>query len=78
MCDYAALYDALAAGALGGAMLKTFAVEPTPPDWPLLRLPNVTLTPISLGASSRTVARAAEQVAEEVRPSAGEPPLNPC
>jgi D-3-phosphoglycerate dehydrogenase len=79
LCDYAALYDALAAGALGGAMLETFAVEPTPPDWPLLRLPNVTLTPHIAGASSRTVARAAEQAAEEVRRYlAGEPPLNPC
>jgi D-3-phosphoglycerate dehydrogenase len=79
LCDYDALYDALAAGALGGAMLETFAIEPAPPDWPLLRLPNVTLTPHIAGASTRTVARAAEQAAEEVRRYlAGEPPLNPC
>jgi D-3-phosphoglycerate dehydrogenase len=79
LCDYAALYDALRSGALGGAMLETFAVEPVPADWPLLRLPNVTLTPHIAGASLRTVANAAEQAAEEVRRYlAGEPALNPC
>ena len=79
LVDYGALYDALACGQLGGAMLDTFAVEPTPPDWPLLQLPNVTLTPHIAGASVRTVTIAAEQVAEEVRRFlAGEPPLNPC
>ena len=79
MVDYDALYEALASGQLGGAMLDTFAVEPVPPDWPLLRLPNVTLTPRIAGASVRTVTVAAEQAAEEVRRFlAGEPPLNPC
>jgi D-3-phosphoglycerate dehydrogenase / 2-oxoglutarate reductase len=79
MVDYDALYEGLASGQLGGAMLDTFAVEPVPPDWPLLRLPNVTLTPHIAGASVRTVTIAAEQAAEEVRRFlAGEPPLNPC
>jgi len=79
LVDYDALHDALASGQLGGAMLDTFAVEPVPPDWPLLRLPNVTLTPHIAGASVRTVTIAAEQAAEEVRRFlAGEPPLNPC
>jgi len=79
MVDYDALYEALASGQLGGAMLDTFAVEPVPPDWPLLRLPNITLTPHIAGASVRTVMIAAEQAAEEVRRFlAGEPPLNPC
>jgi D-3-phosphoglycerate dehydrogenase len=79
LVDYDALYDALACGQLGGAMLDTFAVEPSPPDWPLLQLPNVTLTPHIAGASVRTVTIAAEQVAEEVRRFlAGEAPLNPC
>jgi D-3-phosphoglycerate dehydrogenase len=79
LVDYEALHDALASGQLGGAMLDTFAVEPAPPDWPLLRLPNVTLTPHIAGASVRTVTFAAEQAAEEVRRYlAGEPPLNPC
>ena len=79
MVDYAALHDALAGGHLGGAMLETFAEEPTPADLPLLALPNVTLTPHIAGASLTTVRVAAEKVAEEVRRHlAGEPPLNPC
>ena len=79
LCDYDALYAALNEGRIAGAMLETFGVEPVPPDWPLLQLPNVTLTPHIAGASLRTVTTAAEQAAEEVRRYlAGEPPLNPC
>lgn len=60
-------------------MLETFAVEPVPEDWPLLKLPNVTLTPHIAGASVRTVTYAAEMAAEEVRRYiAGLPPVNPC
>jgi D-3-phosphoglycerate dehydrogenase len=60
-------------------MLDTFTTEPAPLDTPLLRLPNVTLTPHIAGASVRTVAYAAEQAAEDVkRYLSGEPPLNPC
>ncbi len=79
LCDYEALYEALSEGSLGAAMIETFGVEPVPPDWPLLGLPNVTLTPHIAGASVRTVTCAADQVAEEVRRYlAGEPPRNPC
>ncbi|MCJ9700342.1 MULTISPECIES: 2-hydroxyacid dehydrogenase [unclassified Bradyrhizobium] len=79
LVDYQALFEALSVGRLGGAMLDTFAVEPVPADWPLLQLPNVTLTPHIAGASLRTVTIAADQAAEEVRRYlAGEPPLNPC
>ena len=79
LVDYDALYDALKAGRIAGAMLETFAVEPVPADWPLLQLPNVTLTPHIAGASVRTVTFAAERAAEEVRRYiAGEKPANPC
>lgn len=79
LMDYDALYEALAGGHLRGAMLETFAVEPPPPDWPLLRLPNVTLTPHIAGATSKTVRFAAHQAAEEVRRwLVGQPPINPC
>lgn len=77
LTDYDALYDSLKSGHLQGAMLETFAVEPVPADWPLLQLPNVTLTPHIAGASVRTVTFAAEQAAEEVRRYlTGLPPVN--
>lgn len=79
LCDYDALYEALTNGQLASAMLETFGVEPVPPDWPLLQLPNVTLTPHIAGASVRTVTYAAEMAAEEVRRYIdGLPPVNPC
>ncbi len=79
MVDYDALYDTLVEGHLGGAMLETFAIEPVPPDWPLLQLSNVTLPPHIAGASVKTITIAAEAAAEEVRRHInGEPPLTPC
>jgi D-3-phosphoglycerate dehydrogenase / 2-oxoglutarate reductase len=79
LVDYDALTEALRSGHLRGAALETFGVEPVPPDWPLLKLPNVTLTPHIAGASVKTVKYAAGLIAEEVRRYlAGEPPLNPC
>lgn len=79
LMDYEALYEALTNGHLRGAMLETFSIEPPPPDWPLLKLPNVTLTPHIAGASVKTVRYAAGLAAEEVRRYLdGEGPLNPC
>jgi phosphoglycerate dehydrogenase-like enzyme len=43
--DEDALIDALRAGELAAAGLDVFAVEPIPPDHPLLTLDNVVLTP---------------------------------
>ena len=78
LVDYDALHAALRDNAIRGAGLETFAVEPVPPELPLLRLANVTLTPHIAGASLQTVERAASMVAEELRRYlAGEPPLNP-
>lgn len=79
LLDYDALYDALKSNHLRGAMLETFSIEPTPPDWHLLQLPNVTLTPHIAGASVKTVRYAAGLAAEEVRRYlAGEPAVNRC
>jgi D-3-phosphoglycerate dehydrogenase / 2-oxoglutarate reductase len=79
MVDYEALHDALASGHLRGAMLETFWQEPPPADAPLLRLPNVTLTPHIAGASLKTVRHAAAVIADEVgRHLRGEPFANPC
>ena len=78
MVDYNALTGALKCGHLRGAMLETFAIEPAPASLELLRLDNVTLTPHIAGASLKTIERAADAAAEEVRRYlAGEPPLNP-
>ncbi|MGE0239423.1 MAG: 2-hydroxyacid dehydrogenase [Parvibaculaceae bacterium] len=79
LVDYDALYEALAGKRIRSAMLETFAIEPAPPDWPLLKLENVTLTPHIAGASVKTVTYAAGLAAEEVRRYlAGEPPVNRC
>ncbi len=79
MVDYDALTQALASGHLRGAMLETFGIEPVPPDWPLLKLDSVTLTPHIAGASTTTVRIAARMIAEEIRRfRSGQPPLNPC
>jgi D-3-phosphoglycerate dehydrogenase len=79
MVDYDELTEALKSGRLRGAMLETFAIEPAPAGLELLRLANVTLTPHIAGASLKTIERAAEAAAEEVRHYlAGEAPLNPC
>jgi D-3-phosphoglycerate dehydrogenase / 2-oxoglutarate reductase len=79
LMDYDALYDVMSQGHLRGAMLETFAIEPVPPDWPLLRLPNVTLTPHIAGASVKTVTYAAGLAADEVnRYLSGQPLVNPC
>ncbi len=79
LLDYDALYDVMKSGHLRGAMLETFAIEPVPADWPLLQLPNVTLTPHIAGASVKTITHAAGLAAEEVRRYLdGEGPLNRC
>jgi D-3-phosphoglycerate dehydrogenase len=59
--DEQALADALKAGAIAGAGVDVFSTEPIPADNPLLKAPNVILTP-HLGAST---VEAQENVAVE-------------
>jgi len=77
LVDYDALYEALIARKLAGAGLETFGIEPVPATSPLLKLPNVTLTPHIAGASVKTVTNAADMLAEEARRFLnGEPLIN--
>jgi D-3-phosphoglycerate dehydrogenase len=78
LVDYDALYDALAGGHLGGAALDTFSVEPPPPDWPLLKLDNVTITPHIAGSSRQTARRKTEMVIVDVANFYAGRPLNNC
>lgn len=77
--DYDALYDALVSGQLRGAALDTFEPEPPPADWPLLKLPNVTLSPHIAGASRHSAIKAATMIAGDIALILdGKPPLYPC
>lgn len=66
LVDYNALYEALRSGHLGGAGIDCFPEEPPPAGWPLLSLPNVTVTPHIAGSSQNSAERGPEQVVRDV------------
>jgi D-3-phosphoglycerate dehydrogenase len=78
LVDYAALYAALHSGHLGGAGIDCFPEEPPPPDWPLLRLPNVTVTPHIAGSSKNSAERGPEQIVHDVANFFAGRPLEFC
>lgn len=75
--DEQALYEALAAGRLGGAGLDVFEVEPPEVGLPLLALPNVVVTPhISAGTRDALRTKMAALFANVARFVRGEPLRN--
>jgi D-3-phosphoglycerate dehydrogenase len=81
LVDENALAEALNAGWIGGAGLDVFEVEPPPLDSPILRAPNVVLSPHTTGNTVEAARNLAVSSAEIVLAvMAGHPPvglLNP-
>jgi D-3-phosphoglycerate dehydrogenase / 2-oxoglutarate reductase len=76
LIDQDALDAALASGHLGGAALDVFAHGATGEPSPLLRHPNVVLTPHIGGATSETLMQGAVMIAQEIERFAADQPLS--
>jgi glyoxylate reductase len=64
--DQGALYEALRSGGIFSAGLDVTAIEPIPPDDPLLQLSNIVITPHIASASFRTRKKMALMAAENL------------
>ncbi len=77
LVDEVALRDALTGGHLRGAGLDVFSHEPLSPDDPLLRRPNVVVTPHLAWLTTETLERSLAVITENCRRlDAGEPLLH--
>lgn len=77
LVDQPALVNALQSGHLGGAGLDVFMKEPPDQDDPLLKMPNVVLTPhIAAGTRDALIAKMDAIFSNMVRVARGEQPLH--
>ena len=65
--DHEALYRVLADKKIAGAAIDVTEPEPLPRDHPLLRLPNLVITPHLGSAGSRTRLRMAQMTVDNIR-----------
>lgn len=66
LVDETALVEALESGQVGAAALDVFEVEPLPSEHPFRRLPNVILTPHSVGHSTQMLERIPHEAAANI------------
>jgi D-3-phosphoglycerate dehydrogenase len=76
--DAQALSDAVRSNKLAGAALDVFAPEPPPPDFPLLGLPNVILTPHLAARTFTAIENMSWVVRDVVEVIEGRPPKYPA
>ena len=74
MIDDAALAQAVRSGAIAGAAIDVFDVEPPPPDHPFFGIPNITLTPHMGWASEESGWAIRESILNDIRAFAASRP----
>jgi len=67
LVDRESLFEVLRESRIAGAGLDVFHEEPIRPDDPLLRLPNVVLTPHNAGSTAEVIDRGLQQAVENIQ-----------